>query len=512
MKLCPSQFEEMVPLGTLCYSNIRINRADLEQAILHHPSWKPEDPNDPPIFDLYIGDFLASHKKTKMLFISAEKSEVPQLTMFFKSLYDGKPKSYPNGTMMVFIPLNDGTLSSAEYRSKIIYNHKQTLGDQMALSIGGLQNLNNMIQLKSLNQQISLQSLLKNFPATKGMSSPVLFQHVESNFSNTITMVVFQKADHSFIIDRQSSLESEIRSLLAEDEEPKVFLNAQDGIWFGGIHKNQGGQFQASVAPTKSGAQYADHVKSLMKSPPKKRLVPLSTPMKNQSQLKPSAPPTHPSTVPIQPSPLAPSTNHINDMRFLQFRRLFQSNTTSTKNLTSVLVTWKPPLTELTLTSTAFLTSSSKTSPINLQDLTTQCTATLRTFPPSSIITQIQGNVNNAPISIYLDAAPAIPYQWPRLSKPKKDTEKTKILQKQDYAAKCDKNCNLQSQRKRNNNRKSNTKNNPICHITNQHSIPVHPLNHPITLSISPSHIKHIQRTYFSTPTNPDKKNLIFDE
>jgi len=72
----------------------------------------------------------------------------------------------------------------------------------MALSIGGLQNLNNMIHLKSLYHQISLRSLLKSLPATIGMSSPVLFQHVESNFSNTITMVVFQKIDHSFTIDR----------------------------------------------------------------------------------------------------------------------------------------------------------------------------------------------------------------------------------------------------------------------------------------------------------------------
>jgi hypothetical protein len=181
---------------------------------------------------------------------------------------------------------------------------------------------------------------------------------------------------------------------LAADEEPKAFLNPQDGIWFGGIHKNQGDQFQTSVAPTKSGAQYADHVKSLMKSPPKKRLVPLPIPMTNPSQMKPSAPPTHSPTVPIQPSPPAPSMNHISDMRF---RRLFQSNTMSMKNLMNVLVTWKPPLTESTLTLTAFSTSSSKTSPINLRDLTTPCTTTLRAFPPSSVITQVKGNVNNVP-------------------------------------------------------------------------------------------------------------------
>jgi hypothetical protein len=165
---------------------------DLKQAILQHPLWRPENPDNPPIFDLYIGDFLANNKKIKMLFVSAEKSKVSQLTALFKSIYDGKPKAYPNGSMMVFIPFSEGTHSSADYRAKILFNHENYMGDQMAISIGGLNNLNNLIQLKSMTQKISLRALMKSLLASPGMVSPVLFQHVEPNFTNSITMVVFK--------------------------------------------------------------------------------------------------------------------------------------------------------------------------------------------------------------------------------------------------------------------------------------------------------------------------------
>jgi hypothetical protein len=94
----------------------------------------------------------------KMLFVLAEKSKVPQLTTLFKSMYDGKPKAYPNVSMRVFIPFSEGTHLSADYQAKIFFNHEHFLGEQMAISIGGLNNLNNMIQMKSINQTILLRS------------------------------------------------------------------------------------------------------------------------------------------------------------------------------------------------------------------------------------------------------------------------------------------------------------------------------------------------------------------
>jgi hypothetical protein len=36
IKLCPSQEEEMVPLGALCYSNVLMHREDLKDTITRH--------------------------------------------------------------------------------------------------------------------------------------------------------------------------------------------------------------------------------------------------------------------------------------------------------------------------------------------------------------------------------------------------------------------------------------------------------------------------------------------
>jgi hypothetical protein len=59
MKLCPSQAEEMVTIGILCYSSIFSFRDNLKQAILTHPSWTPINTDDPPIFDIFVGELNA---------------------------------------------------------------------------------------------------------------------------------------------------------------------------------------------------------------------------------------------------------------------------------------------------------------------------------------------------------------------------------------------------------------------------------------------------------------------
>ena len=75
IKLCPSQSEEMMQIGALCYSNIFIYREDLKAAIIDHPLWNPVDDGSHLIFDLYLSGFIAAGKKTEMIFVSVEKSK-----------------------------------------------------------------------------------------------------------------------------------------------------------------------------------------------------------------------------------------------------------------------------------------------------------------------------------------------------------------------------------------------------------------------------------------------------
>ncbi len=112
---------------------------------MSHPLWEYDTSNDPPVFDIYVSDFLANQKKTKMLFVSAEWSMQEQIITFFKKLYDGKMKEYPQGSMMLFIPLTESTHYSPEYHAKILFNHDKFNGEEAAVCIGGLQNLKMVI-------------------------------------------------------------------------------------------------------------------------------------------------------------------------------------------------------------------------------------------------------------------------------------------------------------------------------------------------------------------------------
>jgi hypothetical protein len=53
-----------------------------------------------------------------MIFVSAEKTKMDEVASLFHKIYDGTPKEYPNGAMMVFIPMHEDTHFSPEYRKK----------------------------------------------------------------------------------------------------------------------------------------------------------------------------------------------------------------------------------------------------------------------------------------------------------------------------------------------------------------------------------------------------------
>jgi len=146
----------MTQIGTLCYSNIFMYHEDLKAAITNHPLWNPGDSNTMPIFDLYLSDFIAAGKKTKMIFVSAEQSKAKETPELFKTLY-----AYPNGYMMLFIPLLEGHLHLTEFRTKILFNHNQYIGEEGAFSIGGFQDLKTQVRLMTGNT-VSLRTLLKS--------------------------------------------------------------------------------------------------------------------------------------------------------------------------------------------------------------------------------------------------------------------------------------------------------------------------------------------------------------
>ncbi len=127
-----------------------------------------------------------------------------------------------------------------------------------------------LVKLKNGNS-VSLFTLIKSIPASNGMSRPQLFQQMEPNISGVVTIVAFQKQDHDLVFQQQKTLEHEIHHLLADGEEDNIFVDNEDGIWFGGVNKTETGKILAVKQVDKSSLEYNKHIARFMKSPPKKR-------------------------------------------------------------------------------------------------------------------------------------------------------------------------------------------------------------------------------------------------
>jgi hypothetical protein len=299
----------MIQVGALCYSSVFLFRDDKKKAIMSHPLWQPEVTNPPPIFEIYVGDFNTAGKKSKMLFVSAEKSRKDEVITLIKSIYDGTKKSYPNGAMMLFIPTHDSATSSTELCKKIIFNHEKYLGNETLFCIGGLQDLNTTITLRN-NKQVTIHHLLKSLPVMSGMSRSQIFQHAEPNIAAMVTIVTFLAQDYNLVIARQATLETEIRQVLAPREEHKIFVDPDEGIWFGGANKSSKGQLNISMTNTdKASIEYVSHINKIMNSPPKKYTTPA---LKWGSGMTPADQPTISPYNPNNSHPQQPQPNSNN--------------------------------------------------------------------------------------------------------------------------------------------------------------------------------------------------------
>jgi hypothetical protein len=112
--------------------------------------------------------------KVKILFVSDEKSKQQEVSRLMKTIYGGIQKSYPNGYMMLFIPMKNITNSTPTFCTKIVFNNEKYIGNEALFSIGGLYDLNTLITLKN-GKKITICALLQSIPASKGMSNPNYF-------------------------------------------------------------------------------------------------------------------------------------------------------------------------------------------------------------------------------------------------------------------------------------------------------------------------------------------------
>ncbi len=94
-----------------------------------------------------------------------------------------------------------------------------------------------------------------------------------------------------------ASLESKSRQVIADGEEDKVFINNEDGIWFGGINETKTGRILAAQQADRSSSSYNKHTARFMNSLPKKRDIGSSQPTSLSPNLQPLP-------LPLPPLPL----------------------------------------------------------------------------------------------------------------------------------------------------------------------------------------------------------------
>jgi len=272
--LCKSQTEEMSIIGALCYGSLFLHRDSLLQGIQAHPKWVELNSNKekPIIIDLIIKPFRSPGKSEDMIFVRAERSKKEEVRKFFLDLYDGTPKKYPRGDMLLFIPVTSKLESdyTDNQRTKYLFNHTTYLGDQDCIAIFGLNNLTNEVTLKD-GSIITVRTLLKSLPASPGMSRNRLFQVVDPAANQDCVIATFQRCDKSFIEDRKFLLATEILSYLAPGQASVVFVDELESVSFVDAHHKNKGKVVRVHFPTQTHQEFVKHADSILSSPPKKR-------------------------------------------------------------------------------------------------------------------------------------------------------------------------------------------------------------------------------------------------
>jgi hypothetical protein len=97
---------------------------------------------------------------------------------------------------------------------------------------------------------------LKSLPASEGVLRNHLFQVVDPNAGQTCTIASFQKADRPYVEQRKTTLEKELRLVLAPGESENVFINDTEGLWFGGHVRIRHGKPIALNVPNKADMEY----------------------------------------------------------------------------------------------------------------------------------------------------------------------------------------------------------------------------------------------------------------
>jgi hypothetical protein len=145
------------------------------------------------LFLTYTSAISSLIKKRQKCYLSPQRSQREhKLLSSSKQSTTAPQKNIQMDRLWCLFYSQKGLIPVLPIEKKILFNHDHYHGEEVAVCIGGLADLNTNIILRN-GTSASIRSLLKSFPSSKGMSHPLLFHCIESNASGQVVMATYQK-------------------------------------------------------------------------------------------------------------------------------------------------------------------------------------------------------------------------------------------------------------------------------------------------------------------------------
>jgi hypothetical protein len=204
-------------------------RDDLYHHIIAQDTWSKQ----PFHFRLYFNSFTANVKglTAYVLMIDVDRPSIEAAMSFFQEFFDGDSINSPNKIAYLFLPLYRKTYTDNE-RKSIIEDNDHHTEQTSVVTISGLNNLNNVVQLHQ-GVSVTIRHLLLAVPA-QGTSNGKLFLQIERQASNNWLLCCFNSLDTTKVSLRLAHLETLLKRYITTTEYSKLFAMQEYELKYNG--------------------------------------------------------------------------------------------------------------------------------------------------------------------------------------------------------------------------------------------------------------------------------------
>ena len=231
MTLSECQTSELVTIGVFIRASYTLCRMDLTtstKAII--ASLDKELQFD---FSFRADTWFFSGGKANVIFVAVARDRLKQGMDYFCNMYDGENKKVPDGHKLVFVPLYQIQLTP-EMRERIGQEQRAWQDNEVACFVSGFRDLSTVLNLKD-GSRCSLRSLILRLPNHPSSSRRAMFHGVDRRpESKEWIAVKYHRDDEAIFKQKAPSIAYDLAQLVIETDIPKIFVNPETGLDFGG--------------------------------------------------------------------------------------------------------------------------------------------------------------------------------------------------------------------------------------------------------------------------------------